>query len=504
MKPIGSITNIFPFIEPEDRLLVQSFIEEARDYADFAERLCNFVLANDASEAMAVFALSHFSLTDIAEGKEKFHEKYGQYSCIRPSVMMLNMTINNSWDWLVLQKEIDDAITSTTNPWIQFELYEVKKSCIRGIGIGNIEEDRIIGKMKDLIQHNKSLEFARSRIYCLIADQYRTDSNHQRALEEYESALQHALTYDDVVFASGVQIHMANLVKFTDSSKGLEILESAASKVNELGYLERQTGLFTIMGLIFEARGEYDAAVKSYEEALELRERVHPGHSPRFLPGTLSRTFRKMGHVKESLEWAKIALTSKPILSSLPSVGLQVSGNLNMSAALALLGRVEEAKSYCDIGSELVLNSGMESWLSGLYVCRGLIERAEGKLTDALENFQNALEIVERLENPIRINDCLFLLAETEIQYQIDNLESDGMLANHWISVMEEMARKKDLPGILGLALLLKTRIQSLQHNDKEVQATLGEVRELAKNPSTRFLQDQIEVRSSTYKPKRR
>ena len=504
MKPIGSITNILPFIEPEDRLLVQSFIEEARDYADFAERLCDFVLANDASETMAMFTLFHASSIISAEAKGKFFDKFGQYSCIRPSVMMHNMTINNSWDWHVLQKELDDAITSTTNPWIQFGLYLLKKSCIRGLGTGNIEEDRIIEKLKDLIQHNKSLEFARSHIYSLIADQYRTESNHQRALEEYESALQHALTYDDVVFVVFVQISMANLVKFTDSSKGLEIVESAASKVNELGYLERRIDLFTIMGLIFEVRGEYDAAVKSYEEALELRERTHPGLSPRYLPSILSRTFRKMGHVEESLEWAKIALTSKPMLSTLPSIGLQVSGNLNMAAALALLGRVEEAKSYCDIGSELVLNSGLESWLSGLYVCRGLIERAEGKLTDALENFQNALEIVERLQNPIRINDCLFLLAETEIQYHFDTRKGDGILALHWISVMEEMARRKNLPGVLGLSLLLKARVQFLDGYNDTALIIIDQVRELSKNPGTRFLRDRIEVLSSTYNPKRR
>jgi tetratricopeptide (TPR) repeat protein len=414
------------------------------------------------------------------------------------------MTINGSWNWQVLQKEVEDAITKSTDPLIQFHLYILKWDCVRGTSIGSTEEDQIIQKMTDLIQHNSPLEYARSWIHFLIASRYRTENNQQRALEEYESALQHALTYDDVVFAVIVQIAMANLVKFTDTSKGLKILESAASKVTELGYLERKTDLFTIMGLIFETRGEYDAAVKSYEEALELREKMHPGLSPRYLPGILSRTFRKMGNVEESLEWAKIALTSKPMLSTLQSVGLKVFGNLSMSAALALLGRIEEAKSYCDIGSELVLNSGYEVWLSGLYVCRGLIERAEGKLTDALDNFHNALEIVERLQIQGRINECLFLLAETEIQYHFDTRKGDGILALHWIGVMEEMARTKNLPGVLGFSLLLRARVQFLEGYSDTALIIIDQVRELSKDPGTRFLQDKIEVLSSTYNPKRR
>ncbi len=69
---------------------------------------------------------------------------------------------------------------------------------------------------------------------------------------------------------------------------------------------------------------------------------------------------------------------------------------------------------------------------------------------------------------------------------------------------MEEMARRKNLPGVLGLSLLLKARVQFLEGYNDTALIIIDQVRELAQNPGTRFLQDKIEVLSSTYNPKRR
>jgi len=338
----------------------------------------------------------------------------------------------------------------------------------------------------------------------MIAGASAVNGDYQRAIEVDESVIQHAMTFDEVAYAASEQIGLAKKLAHVDPTKGLEVIESAAKTIKKLGYFERKTDLFTIMGLLFDARGEYDAAVRSLENGLELREKLHPGLSPRYFPAALSRAFRRMGLVEEALEWAKIGLEAEPILSATPSVGLKVTGNLCVSIALALLGRVEEVKPYYDIGSELVLKSGVELWLSDMYLCRGLIERAEGRITDALVSFEDALDIVGRLKRQGRINECLFLLAETEIQHHFDTRKGDGILALHWIGVMEEMARRKNLPGVLGQALLLKASIQLHQHNNETARATLHQVRELSKNPGTRFLQDKIEVLSSTYNPKRR
>jgi len=499
MKPFGSITNIFPFIEQEEKELILKLIDNSSNYATFAENLFEHVISENSSELMIFLAELHLWTTFNFRAREKLLRRFSEVTFIRPHFSWYRMLLNGTFDWHVLLKEADDAITSNSHPLILLRLLTMKWTYVRGSSIGTLEEDRIIQELTELIQKNPSLDFARSHVSFLIADRYATENNQEKALQEYECALQQALVHDDAAFAASVQVEIAKLLSLSDPTKALEIIQLAASTEDELGYLRSASGLFSVLGVIFDARGEYNAAVKSYEEALELKERMRPLSSLRLLPTALSRSFRRMGFVKESLEWAKIALTSTPMMSRVQSLGLQVTSNLCMSAALALLGNVSEARKYLDIGQNKALQAGIEIWLSDVSLCEGLIARAEGNLIEAIGYFQSVLEIVERLQRQGRINECLFLLAETEIQYQISSLQSEGILASHWVSKMEEIAQNKNLVGVLGLSLLLKARIELNLGNVEGAKMFLDQIKELSKNPGTIFLQNKIEDLLSTY-----
>jgi tetratricopeptide (TPR) repeat protein len=503
MKPFGSITNTLPFIEEEDKELVLRLVEESRNYDEFVEKLCDHVMSTDSSEIMVFLAYSHVRNIMDFKAQKKFLDSFPEHTIIHLDNIKHQMIDTDDWQGLL--KEIDDAIATNTNPLILFDLYCLRWIYIRSSSVGTLEEDKNIKEMTDLIQQNQTLEPFRSHVFFFIASRYYVECENQKALQAYESALQHALTHDDVVFSTTLQRHMAHILSRTDPSKALEIIESCAVKEKEFGCFNRYTGLLGVVGLIFDARGEYNAAVRSFEEAIERRQKFSLKSQRGLGASAMSRFFRRMGYVKDALEWAKIAHTSKPMMSPrVQSIGVQVLANLCMSAALAMLGRIEEAKSYLDVGTEFVLKSGIETWMSDVYLCRGLIERAEGNLPEALENFKNALEINERLQRQSRMNECLFLLAETEIQHYIESPDSEGIIALHRINTMEEMARKKDLLGVLGLALLLKARMLLFQGHDEEAQAILNQVRELSKNPGTAFLKDKIEVVISEYIPKKR
>ena len=491
MKPIGSITNIFPFIEPETRQIIDSFINESKNFADFAERFCKYVLSNDSSEMM-VFLAWHFALDTINYQKiQQLFDRFSEYSYTRPWFIWWGMTIKNLWSWKILLKEVEEAISSTTNPWIKLNLFSLKQHGLRGIASDYSEEEKVIQNMTELIQQNEQLEWARSRIFNYFAVRYTGECNYKQAFIEYDKALQHSLAYDDISYLAGLKTSIAERMGRLDPTKGLEIINSTSKILEELGYLDRDVALFNITGLILDARGEYNAAVRSFEEALERQEKLHAGLSLRVMPSYISRSYRRMGKYVEALEWAKISLDSKPMISPLSTKGQKVFGNLNMTAALALLGKIEEAESYYEIASELILNSGTEVWLSDMYLCRGLIDRSVSNFKDALFQFEMALEIVERLRRQVRINECLLRLAETEIQLQLDESpEKETILALHWTARMENMAREMDLPGILGLALQLKAKVLLHQKKDNAAQDILLQVREISKNPGTRFLQE--------------
>ena len=499
MKRIGSITNILPFFSSEEKSQIQTLMEDAKNYADFADRLTSHVISTETSEELVYLAWYHTYCSFNARQFGFLLEKFSGQSLILPWFIWWEMTIQESWEWSILQNAVDKAISKASNPWIRFDLHTLELMCTHGKGAGIVAEDEVIKRMEQLIEDNKSLEFAKSRISAHLAERYRNQDN-AKSLEIWKSTYAHTQKFREDVFGTTALVGIAEIISLTNPTKGLDLLQSVADIDNHLGFFDRSTGLFTVMGVVLDARGEYDAAVRSYEESLHLREMSHPGLSQRFIPTCLSRAFRRMGLYEEALEWARMALTQQPILSRIPSQGLDVTAHVNMSAALAHLGRLKEAKEHCEIANQITLKTGSELWLSDVYFCTGLIERTEGNLIDAMASFERAFEIVERLERQGRINECLLMLAETEIQLNYEMVTGrQDQSKSHWLSLAEEMARRKNLPGVLGQVLLLKAKVQFLHNENRTAQSILEQVLNLSENPGSRFLQQKISTLRSTF-----
>jgi hypothetical protein len=59
MKPIGTITCYFPFIDEDTKNVLESTMLEASDYYDFVHRLCDLVLNTDSPIMVVYFAIHH-------------------------------------------------------------------------------------------------------------------------------------------------------------------------------------------------------------------------------------------------------------------------------------------------------------------------------------------------------------------------------------------------------------------------------------------------------------
>lgn len=77
MKPIGTITNYFPFLEEETINVLRSVMEEASDYYDFVVRIGNKVCDEDVSLELAYIAALHVYLARARKLQEKLREKFG-------------------------------------------------------------------------------------------------------------------------------------------------------------------------------------------------------------------------------------------------------------------------------------------------------------------------------------------------------------------------------------------------------------------------------------------
>jgi tetratricopeptide (TPR) repeat protein len=422
---------------------------------------------------------------------EKLSKKFPESPLARPWFAWWAMTAKGVWNWKLLEDEVEHAIESSSNSWISFDLHELKWYCLRGTKPSEIDELDTVQRMLKLVERNKELEPFRSHVVGIVGRTYYLNENHKGALDNYELALQLSLKHDDICHAARMEKNLGQLVGRREPAKGLGLIESAEETFEWLGIKERASEVWTLKGLILDGRGDYDAAVRSYQIGLEARERLYPYLSTRYIPSGLSRSYRRMGQYEEALEWARMSLMSEPMLSYAPGPGLEVMSNLCMAAALSLLGRVEEASSYLDVSRKLVLKSG--GWISDLYLCTGLLERARGELENAMLSFEKSFEIIEATTRQNRTNECLLRLAETELLlWSSKSHESSPESEFPWNKRFEAMAREMDLPGVLGLALILRAEIEIRQNKKDEAKTTLSIVGKIAANPNTRFLQKKI------------
>ncbi|MHA2600821.1 MAG: hypothetical protein AM324_001645 [Candidatus Thorarchaeota archaeon SMTZ1-83] len=54
MKPLGTITKYYPFIDEDLKAILNSLMDVSRSYYDLVQRLCTFVLASDVPDELAI------------------------------------------------------------------------------------------------------------------------------------------------------------------------------------------------------------------------------------------------------------------------------------------------------------------------------------------------------------------------------------------------------------------------------------------------------------------
>jgi len=56
MKPMGTITKYYPFIDEETKDILDALMDESSSYYDFVQRLCEFTLNNEVPVNLAYLA----------------------------------------------------------------------------------------------------------------------------------------------------------------------------------------------------------------------------------------------------------------------------------------------------------------------------------------------------------------------------------------------------------------------------------------------------------------
>ncbi|MFW9926512.1 MAG: hypothetical protein ACFFDM_07055, partial [Candidatus Thorarchaeota archaeon] len=123
MKPIGTITACFPYVDEETRAILQSIMDKAKDYNDFAERLCEKAIRETLPELTIYFAYYHCynqnkydflrRLIDANLGTE-LTQFFGLVAAQRRG---------EDIEWSEYQKAMFSALKHVENDWMACHIY---------------------------------------------------------------------------------------------------------------------------------------------------------------------------------------------------------------------------------------------------------------------------------------------------------------------------------------------------------------------------------------------
>jgi tetratricopeptide (TPR) repeat protein len=347
--------------------------------------------------------------------------------------------------------------------------------------------------MEKLVKSNRALSCFETETLRARAWQY-IWHNPTEAVRFFEKSYESAIEQDDQLLSCDVLTQMALNVKDFDTARALKLVNRAEAVARNLGY---NTGIRSAMNnkaMIHSACGEFNASIECYLEVIAIGEK-HRTPTMHTIPGQIAWVYNEMGNGEEALEWAMMSLDTA---KGRPR--FQPYAYFDIARALAIQGRTEEARQYLEEGYEKSRRIALEIYLQGGYLISGEIDMAEERHLDAMHIFEKSYEIAERIGRQDRLNSSLLRATECELALFESNedtqsAESSGL----WMERLEREVAEKNIPGIRGRLLLLKSELRLKQGRRDDAETLLNEVRIMAANPRMSYLDEMVSALRTQY-----
>ncbi|MFW9806194.1 MAG: hypothetical protein ACFFFK_05645, partial [Candidatus Thorarchaeota archaeon] len=124
MKPMGTITKYYPFVDEDTKSILDSLMDESSSYNDLVLRLSETVSKNDVPLNLVFIAAVQAWWTRTEESMKLIQEKYKDEPCIRPWGYIHSSTMSDqvrSHDSVVAA--IDKALEISLHAWMEIELH---------------------------------------------------------------------------------------------------------------------------------------------------------------------------------------------------------------------------------------------------------------------------------------------------------------------------------------------------------------------------------------------
>jgi len=483
MDPIGTVTRYFAIIEEDTRNTLETIMSDASDYYDFVLRLCDYVLNNDSPVMVVYFAIHHAILAYEFRLIDQIREKYGDQQILGPNLYFASTYQGNYEDCQKVRELADTILASKPQKWIELEMNFLKFEVDIRNYPNTMYQTSTLDKIRELIDSDPNFGFYESVLYDHLAIIAHRDGDSDERIRCLRKGLENAQKFNDTVYVAYFQIEIANIIMNYDRKESKNLMEQAYDLVDSsIGIPIMFANIIYYLSILDAVRGEFDKAIKRLLDAVTIRERA--GDTTANPSYFLSTFYNVIGEPESGLDWARM---TEEQIKGVPTVIDRA--RLNQTWSLILLGRTAEAQLLLDSIRESAVKSGIESHLAWLHFVTGILEREQGDLALAISSIEQGLKIYEQQGTAI-LMEFIFLhqLAKAEVLSC-----NAGEVVSPSLAILEEKAVSEDLPGFMGMVLVLKADIAIMNNDDVLLREIIPQLQSLCDEKNLQFLKPHLE-----------
>jgi tetratricopeptide (TPR) repeat protein len=477
MDSLGTITVHFPFIDAETKRILESKMNEASDYTDFVERLGEEILNSICSDLVVYLGIYHAALAMNFNLINRIKEMYGGRDMLDPSLYYYSAYQGRNEDLEKVHETADAYLATNPEDWIALETYFVKFEASMRHYPKTMYKTSTLDKILSLMESDPRLGFNDAPLNDYMSRRAATDGNTEERIRCIDRGIETAEKFDDRVRLCDLLIKKAHILKDHDREKARKLLERAYEISEVIGIAADYAEIIDKLGKLDAVRGKFDNAIKNLRQSVSILERagIETGNESLLL----STFFNVIGEAESGYEWGCMA---EDQFESRPH--LKPRAILNQAWSLILLDKRPEASILIETTRESIIKSGIENILAWLHFVSGILEMSEGDFLSSASSIGEALKIYETLDGAYMIQLIfLYNLAKAEV-----NSCARDSIVSPSLAILEEKAIEEDLPGFMGLVMLLKADIAIATKDDAGLTDIIRQLRPLAENEGLQFL----------------
>ncbi len=484
MKPMGTITKYYPFIDEETQSILDILMKESSSYNDFVQKLCDVVITNEIPTNLAYISAVQAWWCRKEETMSLIQEKYTDESRIRPWGYIHSSTLTDQERYHdAVVEAIETALATSLEDWVATELHLLHAYFHFPVFGDNPSLIEPLEKSKILIDTNPLLRCFEPLVCPFEGWAQMRDGNTQDSISIYKKGRKLAETNNDSLFIYMNLNFLANTLRYLDNPESIKLFEDLFTLAQDLEVPYLMAEVLHDSAYTFETAGEYDLAISCQHESIKI---MGGGDTPYL---ALARIYATLGNGHEALE---------SINQAFEYIGtVEFPTFYHRKAwALALMNRLEEAERYLTTASSLVLKTGQELQLARHYHVSGVVELARGDYLAALNNLEKSYEIIDRQHKGVYVNLTLLDLARAEILLADHSTDSTSSVApGKWLAMLEKNALERNFIGIRMYAALLKSEFYEKHGQLKDAHATLMSALNLTDSLGVQTLRKKINER---------